>query len=155
MTDTFTNSRVKRLAHFWGGVHLFLGIWLFLAWLTPATPILVEFCWGKEGGVSYCHIFCYRKPFLTKFGWILGLFDLLEPMEQVSEPFEVIFRWFFFRESFKATRAILVLELFGGYVHPFLVIQKPRSAIFDLLSLMEEVSKPLEVIFTSKFSMQD
>ena len=48
-----------------------------------------------------------------------------------------------------------VLELFGGYVNPFLVIQKPRSAIFDLLSLMAEVLEPLEVIFTSKFSMQD
>jgi hypothetical protein len=47
-----------------------------------------------------------------------------------------------------------VLELFGGYVHPFLVIQKPRSAIFDLLSLMAEVSEPFEVIFTLKFSMQ-
>jgi hypothetical protein len=48
-----------------------------------------------------------------------------------------------------------VLELFGGYVHPFLVIQKPMSAIFDLLSLMAEVSEPIEVIFTLKFSMQD
>jgi hypothetical protein len=48
-----------------------------------------------------------------------------------------------------------VLELFGGYVHPFLVIQKPMSAIFDLLILMTEVSEPIEVIFTLKFSMQD
>jgi len=47
-----------------------------------------------------------------------------------------------------------VHELFGGYVHPFLVIQKPMSTIFDLLSLMAEVSKPFEVSFTSKFSMQ-
>jgi hypothetical protein len=62
---------------------------------------------------------------------------------------------FSFREAFRATRAISVLELFGGYVHPFLVIQKPMSAIFDLLSLMAEVSEPIEVIFTSKFSMQD
>jgi hypothetical protein len=42
----------------------------------------------------------------------------------------------------------------GGYVHPFLVIQKPRLAIFDLLNLMEEVLEPLEVIFTTKFFMQ-
>jgi hypothetical protein len=48
-----------------------------------------------------------------------------------------------------------VLELFGGYVQPFLVIQKPMSANFDLMSLMEEVSEPIEVIFTLKFSMQD
>jgi hypothetical protein len=48
-----------------------------------------------------------------------------------------------------------VLELFGGYVHPFLVIQNPRSDIFDLLNLMEKVSEPFEVIFTTKFSMKD
>jgi hypothetical protein len=48
-----------------------------------------------------------------------------------------------------------VLELFGGYVHPFLVIQKPRSAISDLMNLMAEVSEPLDVIFTTKFSIQD
>jgi len=47
-----------------------------------------------------------------------------------------------------------MIELFGGYVHPFLVIQKPMYAIFDLLSLMAEVLEPIEVIFTSKFSMQ-
>ena len=91
---------------------------------------------------------------MTFFWLILGLFDLMEPLEQVSEPFEVIFRWFCFREAFRATRAISVLELFGGYVHPFLVIQKPRSDIFDLLNLMAEVSEPFEVIFTTKFSIQ-
>ena len=64
-------------------------------------------------------------------------------------------RCFCFREAFRATRAISVLELFRGYVQPFLVIQKPMSAIFDLLSLMEEVSEPMEVIVTLKFSMQD
>jgi hypothetical protein len=48
-----------------------------------------------------------------------------------------------------------VLELFGGYVQPFLVIQKPRLAIFDLLNLMAEVSEPFEVIFTTNFSIQD
>jgi hypothetical protein len=48
-----------------------------------------------------------------------------------------------------------MLELFGGSVHPFLVIQKPMSDIFDLLSLMAEVSKPFEVIFITKFFMQD
>jgi hypothetical protein len=47
-----------------------------------------------------------------------------------------------------------VLALFGGYVQPFLVIQKPMSAILDLLNLMEEVSEPFEVIFTTKFSIQ-
>jgi hypothetical protein len=62
---------------------------------------------------------------------------------------------FSFREAFRATRAISVLELFRGSVHPFLVIQKPMSDIFDLMSLMTEVSKPFKVIFTSKFSMQD
>jgi hypothetical protein len=85
----------------------------------------------------------------------LGLFDLLEPLEQVSEPLEAICRGFCFRESFRATRAISVLELFGGYAQPFLVIQKPCSANFDLVNLMEEVLEPFEAIFTSKFSMQD
>jgi hypothetical protein len=61
----------------------------------------------------------------------------------------------FLRGSSRATRAISVLELFEGYIHPFWVIQKPMSAIFDLLSLMAEVSEPIEVIFTLKFSMQD
>ena len=61
---------------------------------------------------------------------------------------------FSFREAFRATRAISVLELFGGYVHPFLVIQKPMSTIFNLMSLMEKFLEPIEVIFTSKFSMQ-
>jgi hypothetical protein len=40
--------------------------------------------WGKEGGVSYWDIFGYRKPFFRKFCWILGLFDLLKPLAQVS-----------------------------------------------------------------------
>jgi hypothetical protein len=111
--------------------------------------------WGKEEEVNYGHNFGYRKPFFTFFWSILGLFDLLEPLEQVSEPFEVICRWFCFMEAFRATRAISVLELFGGYVHPFLVIQKPRSDIFDLMNLMEEVSKPFEVIFITKFSIKD
>jgi hypothetical protein len=47
------------------------------------------------------------------------------------------------------------LELFGGYAQPFLVIQKPCSANFDLLNLMAEVSEPFEAIFTSKFSIED
>ena len=85
----------------------------------------------------------------------MGLFDLLEPLEQVSEPLEAICMFFYFREAFRATRAISVLELFGGYVQPFLVIQKPCSAIFDLLNLMEEVSEPFEAIFISKLSIED
>ena len=48
-----------------------------------------------------------------------------------------------------------MLELFGGYVQPFLVIQKTRLAIFDLMNLMAEVSEPFEAIFTSKFSIED
>jgi hypothetical protein len=90
----------------------------------------------------------------TFFGSILGLFDLLEPLEQVSEPLEVVCRCFCFSEAFRATRAISVRELFGGYAQPFLVIQKPCSANFDLLNLMAEVSEPLEAIFTSKFSIE-
>ena len=89
-----------------------------------------------------------RRSFM-KFISILNLFL------QFFFPVEAFFSLFSFRETFRATRAISVLELFGGYVHPFLVIQKPMSAIFDLLSLMEEVSEPIEFIFTSKFSMQD
>jgi hypothetical protein len=115
----------------------------------------VEFLGEKEGGVCFCHNFCYRRPFWTIFGSILGLFDLLEPLEQVSEPLEIICRCFCFREAFRATRAISVLELFGGYAQPFLVIQNPCSANFDLLNLMAEVSEPFEAIFTSKFSIED
>jgi hypothetical protein len=85
----------------------------------------------------------------------LGLFDLLEPLEQVSEPFEGICRGFCFREAFRATRAISVSELFGGYAQPFLVLQKPCSDNFDLLNMMAGVSEPLEAIFTAKFSIED
>ena len=84
-----------------------------------------------------------------KFISILNLFI------QLIFPVEAFFSLFSFREAFRATRAISVLELFGGYAQPFLVIQKPRSDNFDLLNLMEWVSEPFEVIFTSKFSMQD
>ena len=88
-----------------------------------------------------------RRSFLKDF-------SVLNPYLQLILLFEAFFSLFSFREAFRATRAISVLELFGGYVHPFLVIQKPMSAIFNLLSLMAEVSEPIEVIFTSKFSMQ-
>ena len=84
----------------------------------------------------------------------LNFFSIMNPFIQLVFPFEAFFSLFSFREAFRATRAISVLELFGDYVHPFLVIQKPIYAIFDLLSLMAEVSEPIEVIFTSKFSMQ-
>jgi hypothetical protein len=89
-----------------------------------------------------------RRSFL-KFISILNLFL------QLVFPVEAFFSLFSFREAFRATRAISVLELFGGYVQPFLVIQKPRLAIFDLLNLMAEVSEPFEVIFTTKFSIED
>lgn len=84
----------------------------------------------------------------------LKVFSILNPFLQLVFPFEAFFSLFSFREDSRATRAISVLELFGGCVHPFLVIQKPMSAIFDLLSLMVEVLEPIEVIFTSKFSVQ-
>ena len=83
----------------------------------------------------------------------LKVFSIINPFLQLVFPSETFFSLFCFREAFRATRAISVLELFGGYVHPFLVIQKTMSAIFDLLSLMEEVLEPFEVIFTRKFSM--
>ena len=84
----------------------------------------------------------------------LKVFSILNLFLQLVFPVEAFFSLFSFREAFRATRAISVLELFGGCVHPFLVIQKPMSAIFDPLSLMVEVSKPIEVILTLKFSMQ-
>ena len=84
----------------------------------------------------------------------LKVSSLLNPFLQLVFPSEAFFSLFSFKEALRATRAISGIELFEGSVHPFLVIQKPMSAIFDLLSLMEEVSKPIEVIFTSKFSMQ-
>jgi hypothetical protein len=84
----FTNKN----GTFFGAESAKFGLLLLLAKLTPAMPFLVEFCWEKEGGDSYWDNFCYRKPFFTFFWSILGLFDLLEPLEQVSEPLEVIFR---------------------------------------------------------------
>jgi hypothetical protein len=61
----------------------------------------------------------------------------------------------FLQGSFQGHQGHFRLELFGGYAQPFLVIQKPCSANFDLLNLMVEVSEPFEVIFTTKFSIQD
>ena len=84
----------------------------------------------------------------------LKVFSILNPFLQLIFPVEAFFSLFSFREAFRATRAISGIELFGGSVHPFLVIKKPMFAIFNLLSLMEEFSEPIEVIFTSKFSMQ-
>ena len=81
----------------------------------------------------------------------LKVFSILNPFLQLVFPVEAFFSLFSFREAF---RAISGIELFGGSFHPFLLIQKPVSAIFDLLGLMAEVSEPIEVIFTSKFSMQ-
>ena len=69
--------------------------------------------------------------------------SLLNPFLQLIFPFEAFFSLFSFREAFRATRAISGIELFGGSVHPFLVIQKAMSAIFDLLSLMEKVLEPI------------
>jgi hypothetical protein len=57
--------------------------------------------------------------------------------------------------SFQGHQGHFSVGAVGGYVHPFLVIQKPRLAIFDLLNLMAEVSEPFEVIFTTNFSIQD
>ena len=84
----------------------------------------------------------------------LKAFSISNPFLQLVLPVEAFFSLYSFREALRATRAISVLELFGGYVHPFLANQKPMFAIFDLLSLMAEVSEPIEVIFTSKLSMQ-
>ena len=94
------------------------------------------------------------QPLEVERRLFLKVFSILNPFLQLFFPSKSFFLLFSFREAFRATRAISVLELFGGYVHPFLVIQKPMSDIFDLLSLMGEVSKSIEVIFTSKFSMQ-
>ena len=94
------------------------------------------------------------QPVYVERRSFLKVFRILNPFLQLIFPFEEFFSLFSFREAFRATRAISVLELFGCYVHPFLVIQKSISDIFDLLILMEEVSEPIEVIFTSKFSMQ-
>jgi hypothetical protein len=44
--------------------------------------------------VCYWENRSYRKPFFTFFGSILGIFSLLEPMEQVAEPTEVSFSHF-------------------------------------------------------------
>lgn len=73
----------------------------------------------------------------------LKVFSILNPFLQLFYFVEAFFSLFSFREAFKATRAISMLGLFGGYVHPFLVIQKPMYAILDLLSLMEEVLEPI------------
>ena len=89
------------------------------------------------------HLFSVIQKHISAF------LNLMSPLEEVLEPLEVIFTSNFFREAFKATKTILVLELFGGCIHLFSVIQKPTSAVFNLLSPLEDVSEPLEVIFTS------
>jgi hypothetical protein len=48
----------------------------------------------KRRKVCYWENRSYRKPFFTFFGSILGIFSLLEPMEQVAEPTEVSFSHF-------------------------------------------------------------
>ena len=73
---------------------------------------------------------------------------------QLFSPVEAFFTSNFFREAFKATRAIPVLELFGGCIHLFSVIQKPTSTLFDIISPLAEVSQPFEVIFTSNFFIE-
>jgi hypothetical protein len=110
---------------------------------------------SHEGQISLGVALGIVQPVNVERRSFLKFFSILNPFLQLVFPVEAFFSLFSFREAFRATRAISVLELFGGYVHPFLVIQKPMSAIFDLLSLMAEVSEPIEVIFTSKFSMQD
>ena len=94
------------------------------------------------------------QPVYVERRSFLKFFSILNPFLQLVFPFEEFFSLFSFREAFRAKRAISVLELFGDYVLPFLVIQKSVSDIFDLLILMADVSEPIEVIFTSKFSMQ-
>ena len=78
----------------------------------------------------------------------------MNPFLQLIFPIEAFFSLFSFREAFKAIRAIPMLELFGGCIHLFSVIQKPTSIAFDLMSPLEEVLKSLEVILTSNFFIE-
>ena len=151
MTNMYLN---KARAHFWSGFRLF-GILLFLVKLTPAMPHLVEFCWGKEGGVSYWISLARENHSSRNFGRFWVSSTLWSQWSRFQSHWRSFASDFASGKISRATRAISVLELFGGYVHPFLVIQKPMLAIFNLMNLMAEVSEPLEVIFTTKFSIQD
>ena len=95
---------------------------------------------SHEGQISLGAALGIVQPVNVERRSFLNVFSILNPFIQLVFLSEACFSLFSFREAFRVTRAISVLELFGGYVHPFLVIQKPMSAIFDLLSLMEKVS---------------
>ena len=95
---------------------------------------------SHEGQTSLGAALGIVQPVNVERRSFLKVFSILNPFLQLVFPSEAFFSLFSFREAFRATRAISVLELFGGYVHPFLVIQKPMSATFYLLSLMVEVS---------------
>ena len=109
---------------------------------------------SHQGQISLGAALGIVQPLEVERRSFLKFSSLLNPFLQLVLPSEEFFSLFSFREAFRATRAISVHELFEGYVHPFLVIQKPMSTIFDLLSLMAEVSEPIEVMFTSKFPIQ-
>ena len=109
---------------------------------------------SHQGQISLGDALGIVQPLEVERRSFLKFSSLINSFLQLFFPSETFFSLFSFREAFRATRAISGIELFGGFVHPILVIQKPMSAIFDLLSLMAEVSEPIEVIFTSKFSMQ-
>jgi len=81
----------NNLAVFWAETALF-GVYAIFSKGNSRYSYFGGVSWGKEEEVSYWDNFGYRKPFRMNFGRILGLFDLLEPMEQVLEPFEVTCR---------------------------------------------------------------
>jgi hypothetical protein len=66
-TKTSQIYLANRYGRVFGRSPPFLALLLFLAKLTPAMPNLVEFCWGKEGGVSYWHNLELGKTILDVF----------------------------------------------------------------------------------------
>ena len=76
------------VARFRGGVRLFWHIAIF----SETNSSYAEFS-GEKEEESVIAISLARENLSSRFFWsILGLFDLLEPMEQVLEPSEIICR---------------------------------------------------------------
>jgi hypothetical protein len=85
-TGDLPSDRVlTQLARFWAESANF-GALLFLAKLTPATPILVEFCWGKEEE-SVIGITLARETILHVF---LVDFGSLRPSGAIGAGFRAI-----------------------------------------------------------------
>ena len=78
------------------------------------------------------------------FFWILGLFDLLKPLAQVSQPSEVICRCFCFVEVPGATRAESVWGAALGCVQPLNMKWRSFLKVFSVLSPFLQLFLPIK-----------